>query len=143
MNLFFKQLILAIIILLMVPISAKSREIIIINFNKANQTAETINKILIEQQNIPKEFIKLQQRNSPCEKSEDTILQICITDKGMVKFPIINKDIITSSLASFALVTAASNMVSPMRTMTAPSACFARTPVSIIIERPSPKSMVS
>ena len=101
MNLFFKQLILAIIILLMVPISAKSREIIIINFNKANQTAETINKILIEQQNIPKEFIKLQQRNSPCEKSEDTILQICITDKGMVKFPIINKDIITSSLASF------------------------------------------
>ena len=44
--------------------------------------------------------------------------------------------------ASFALHTVASNIVLPIVSITAPSACFASLPVSRVIVRPSPSVMV-
>ena len=44
--------------------------------------------------------------------------------------------------ASFALHTVASNIVLPIVSITAPSACFASLPVSRVIVRPSARVMV-
>ena len=44
--------------------------------------------------------------------------------------------------ASFAATTVASNIVLPMRSMTAPSACLANFPVSMLMVRPSGSSTV-
>ena len=46
-----------------------------------------------------------------------------------------------SGLASVALVTAASRYVPPHLTITEPSACLASLPVSIVMVRPSPRSI--
>ena len=48
----------------------------------------------------------------------------------------------TSGLASLAAVTAASSTVEPMVTVTAPSACLASLPVSMVIVRPSGRVIV-
>lgn len=96
-----KYLCLAWLILYLFPFKLLAREIIIITFYKNSKKANLVKQILIKEINVPSQLIQLRQKVLPCLEFKSAILHICVSDNGLVSFPIIQQDILKYSFGIF------------------------------------------
>jgi hypothetical protein len=91
MKLFF-----SLILLLTISINAYGRDIILISFDKHEEKALVVQKILLNKFSIPKKLIQLKRSKRPCDKKIMAVMHICISDKNEMLIPVIDKDSISS-----------------------------------------------
>jgi len=77
------------------------REIFLISYDKKLPTAQMMEKILVEKFNIPKTFIKLEWSASPCKRIGHPVVQVCLTNRGKVLFPVYRHKVMTKSFRAF------------------------------------------
>ncbi len=77
-----------------------SRDIIVVSYNKKNETLHELQHELEINLSIPKKLIKYSKEKAPCTPKKSAIIHACIEDDE-IKFPIINKKITTSAFSIF------------------------------------------
>lgn len=77
----FSRYLLPLLIFLNMGANCYARSIVLLtHFNQDDRIA-LIKKILIEEQNVPTEFIAIERRSNPCQGREDSLLWLCIDEQ--------------------------------------------------------------
>jgi len=89
-------------LLLLIITLGHAQEIILISFDTNLIQAREVYGILYETYQIPKDFTRMERRESPCLPDKNFIVHFCLNKEGTLKVPHIKKDIVKYSLESFA-----------------------------------------
>ncbi|MBT3586143.1 MAG: hypothetical protein HN509_14650 [Halobacteriovoraceae bacterium] len=103
MNLYFNFWIIHFLLLVLLIQPIHGREVILINFDQdsSEPKAHKIHQIITEKLSIPKELVKTQKTKDPCVEQSLVFLQICITNKGQVYYPVIKRAELKRTFAVF------------------------------------------
>lgn len=80
---------------------AEGRNIILLTHQEQFERIKIIKNILIENQGMPEQFIKIEQRNGPCDGRENALLWICIDEQAVMRIQKVSPYISKGHLAVF------------------------------------------
>ena len=86
---------------LMGPISAYSRDVILIENLASPKEGQMLLRIIHERFNIPKKLITYREIKSECMKSSDAIMQLCLNANGEMDIVKINKIVVAETFRIF------------------------------------------
>lgn len=80
---------------------AMARPVILLTYHLEEAKAQSLQKTLEQEMNIPPVLISLERKQSPCKKNIKAVAHICVADGGEVKAPWMRYDIIKRNIKPF------------------------------------------
>ena len=78
-----------------------ARDIIVITYDKQEKKAQSIERSLQKNLQIPRRLIRRRWQKRPCRKRKNPILQICLRNDGGFSFPDFNQEVLFRSFRVF------------------------------------------
>lgn len=97
MKLIFKIL----VFLLFMSGMAHARDIIIIDHIHNLAVAKTVHALLINKFNMPKAFIRINESETQCQRSKESIMHLCVKENGDLDVINLNNYLLKSSFNIF------------------------------------------
>lgn len=101
MKLFFKITILFALLGPATESFASYTHIILVTYDQEIELAQHAKNFLNSQFNIPDELVQMTWQSTPCQNTEESILQICIKNDGTLDFPVMKSEILNRSFRIF------------------------------------------